>query len=117
MSPSLYRLLLILLGGGFAVVFTVLCVPPLLENPDLLGAAMAGFVNPFSSGYALDTIMSWCVLTVWVVYEAKVKGIRHGWIAPVLGLAPGVATGFAFYLLLRLKQEVAANHSLEGRQP
>lgn len=105
MSASLYRSLLVLLGGGFAVAFVVICVPPLLENPDLVAAAMAGFVNPFASGYALDAIFCWCVLTVWVVYEAKVKGVRYGWIAPLLGVAPGVATGFAFYLLLRMKQE------------
>jgi hypothetical protein len=42
------------------------------------------------------------VLTTWVVYEAKTRPVKHGWIAPLLGLVPGVATGFAVYLLLRL---------------
>lgn len=47
------------------------------------------------------------MLAVWVMYEAKVKGIRHGWVALLLGVVPGVATGFAVYLLIRLKQEKA----------
>jgi hypothetical protein len=71
----------------------------------VFGALAAGFVNPYAAGYAMDTICCWCVLTVWVIHEARAKGIRHGWIAVMLGLAPGVATGFAVYLLLRLSQE------------
>lgn len=110
MSTSIFRTLLIILGGGFGAAFIALCVPPLLHDPDIVGAALAGFVNPFSSGYALDTICCWFVLTVWVVYEARALGMRHGWIAPLLGLVPGVATGFAFYLLLRSWQ-------LAGREP
>ncbi len=94
-----------MLGAGFALAFAALRGPPLLRDPDLVGAALAGFVNPFSSGYALDAIFCWCVLTVWVIYEAKAKRIRHGWIAPVLGIVPGVATGFAVCLLLRRRQE------------
>ncbi|WP_369010820.1 DUF2834 domain-containing protein [Klebsiella pneumoniae] len=35
------------------------------------------------------------------------KGIRHGWVALLLGVVPGVATGFAVYLLIRLNQEKA----------
>lgn len=105
MNQSIFKFLLFLTGGGFAVIFAVICVPPFLENPDLAAAGMAGFVNPYSSGYALDAIFCWLVLTVWVLYEAKAKGMRHGWIAILLGLVPGVATGFAFYLLIRLGQE------------
>ena len=104
MPIRLYHALLILLGATFAAIFTVLCIQPLLENPDIMGAAMAGFVNPFSSGYALDAILCWCVLAVWVVHEARTLGVRHGWIALVLGAVPGVATGFALYLLMRSRQ-------------
>ncbi len=107
MSNRVYAAVLMLLASGFAAAFVVLCVPPLLENPDIVGAAMAGFVNPFSSGYALDAIFCWCVLTVWVIHEARTRQIRHGWIAVLLGLVPGVATGFAVYLLMRLRQERA----------
>lgn len=104
MSESIFKGLLWLLALGFAAAFTYLCVPPLIENPDLWGALMAGFVNPYSSGYATDAIMCWWVLTVWVIYEAKNSNIKHGWIAVLLGIVPGVATGFAAYLLLRISQ-------------
>ena len=86
----------------FALLFVVIVIPPLIGDPDLLAAITAGFVNPYATGYSLDTIMCWVVLTTWVVYEAKTRPVKHGWIAPLLGLVPGVATGFAVYLLLRL---------------
>jgi hypothetical protein len=105
MPVAAYRFLLWVLALGFAAAFTVVVMPPLLKSPDILGAFAAGFVNPYSSGYAIDAIMCWCVLTVWVVYEAKAAGIRHGWVAVLLGIAPGVATGFAGYLLIRLAQQ------------
>lgn len=101
---ALFRIVLIALGSAFAVAFTAICVPPLLRTPDVIGALAGGFVNPFATGYSLDTIFCWFVLGAWVVYEAKVRGVRHGWVALVLGVAPGVATGFAVYLLLRLRQ-------------
>lgn len=104
MNPALFKILLVVLGTSFAVAFSVLVVPPLLASGDVLGAAAAGFVNPYSSGYALDAILCWCVLAVWVIYERKAHGIRHGWIALLLGAAPGVATGFAIYLLMRTQQ-------------
>lgn len=99
-----FKILLVALGAGFALAFCVMVVPPLLESGDVMGAFAAGFVNPYSSGYALDAIMCWCVLAVWVIYERKALSLRHGWIALLLGIAPGVATGFAFYLLLRTQQ-------------
>lgn len=88
----------------FAVGFCVLVVPPLLASGDIWGAAMAGFVNPYSSGYALDAIMCWAILAVWVIYEARAHGIKHGWVALLLGVVPGVATGFGLYLLIRMQQ-------------
>ncbi len=104
MNPALFKILLVVLGTSFAVAFGVLVVPPLLASGDVIGAAAAGFVNPYASGYALDAILCWCVLAVWVIYERKAHGIRHGWIALLLGAVPGVATGFALYLLMRLQQ-------------
>jgi len=104
MSQTMFKTLVLLIGLGFAVAFGILCIPPLLRDPDLLGAFAAGFVNPYSSGYALDAICCWALLTVWVIHEARSEGIRHGWIAVLLGIVPGVATGFAIYLLLRLRQ-------------
>lgn len=104
MSQSLFKVLLVLLGGGFALAFAWLVVPPLLVSGDVVGAFAAGFVNPYASGYALDVITCWCVLALWVTYERARFGVRHGWIALVLGIAPGVATAFALYLWLRTSQ-------------
>ena len=105
MTRTLFQVCLWGLGLGFALAFSILCIPPLIENPDVIGALAAGFVNPYASGYALDAILCWCVLAIWVAYEAKTLGMRHGWVALLLGVAPGVATGFAAYLLLRLHQQ------------
>ncbi|MDI1257681.1 DUF2834 domain-containing protein [Aquabacterium sp.] len=105
MQASWFRALLILIAALFTAAFTLVVIPPLLESRDVLGAFAAGFVNPYAAGYAMDTISCWCVLTVWVVHEARAKGIRHGWVAVLLGIVPGVATGFAVYLLLRMRQE------------
>jgi hypothetical protein len=105
MSISLFRALLVLFGGGFAVAFVLIVLPPLLREADVIAAFAAGFVNPYATGYALDAILCWCVLAVWVIYEARSAGVRHGWLALVLGIVPGVATGFAIYLLLRLQQK------------
>lgn len=107
MSIAIFRVSLILLAATFTLAFVAICIPPFLENPDILGAFAGGFVNPYATGYALDAFATWGVLAVWVVYEAKAKGFRHGWVALVLGMVPGVAVGFAVYLLLRLKQEQA----------
>lgn len=88
----------------FTAFFCVTVVPPLLEDPDILGAFAAGFVNPYASGYSTDVIVCWAILAVWVTYEAKASSIRHGWVCLVLGIVPGVATGFGLYLLLRHRQ-------------
>lgn len=104
MSTATFRTLLIFLAAGFAAAFAVIVVPPLLESGDIISAFAAGFVNPYTSGYALDTILCAAVLAVWVIYEARTLGIQRGWIAVLLCIAPGVATGFAVYLLLRTRQ-------------
>ena len=108
MSRNLYQGLLWLFGLGFAIAFNLIVMPALMRDGDILGAFAAGFVNPYSSGYALDAILCWCVLAAWIAWERQTQGIRHGWIALLLGVAPGVATGFAFYLLLRLRQKPEA---------
>jgi hypothetical protein len=103
-SPSLFRTFVVAIGVSFAAAFTYVVVPPLLDSGDIVGGFAAGFVNPYATGYALDTIACWCVLAVWVVYERSRYRVRHGWLALVLGVAPGVATGFALYLVLRMPQ-------------
>lgn len=104
MSEAIFRSLLIAAAVFFSVFFAVVVIPPLVANPDIWGAFAAGFVNPYSSGYSTDVLVCWFVLAVWVVYEAKAYSIRHGWICLLIGIVPGVAVGFAFYLLLRTKQ-------------
>jgi len=104
MSLSVYRTLLIVLGLGFAIAFGVVVMPALIADGDILGGFAAGFVNPYASGYSTDIFFCYAVLAVWVLYERSAYGIKHGWIALVLGIAPGVATGMALYLWLRLNQ-------------
>lgn len=108
MNLTWFRALLAAIGCLFTLAFARVVVPPLLESGDVVGAFAAGFVNPYAAGYAMDTICCWLVLAVWVIHEARSRGIRHGWLALLLGVVPGVATGFAVYLLLRTWQEEQA---------
>lgn len=104
MTQQKFLFIMAAIGLAFTMAFAVLVVPALLKDMSIFGAIAAGFVNPYSTGFALDTLTSWLVLTVWIVYEARSSGIKHGWIAILLGLIPGTATGFAFYLILRTAQ-------------
>jgi hypothetical protein len=117
MSLSLFKFLLVFLGVGFTIALGALCLPPLMEDPRLLNAIAGGFVNPYAAGYSLDAIVCWFVLAVWVVYEAQHHRVRHGWVALVLGVMPGVAVGFAVYLILRLKNPVATAPPKEEDSP
>lgn len=104
MSESLFKTICLLLAVGFTTVFVIVVVPPLMANFDVFGAFAAGFVNPYASGYSTDVFFCWAILAVWVVYEAKSVGVRHGWWCLLLGVVPGVAVGFALYLVVRLRQ-------------
>lgn len=104
MNEQVFKLSVSAIGIGFALFFMITVVPPLLENPDVIGAAMAGFVNPYAAGYATDTILCWFVLAVWVIYEATSRNVKHGWLCLLIAAVPGVASGFALYLVLRAKQ-------------
>lgn len=88
-----------MLGLTFLVLFFIVVIPPLLVDRDILGAFMAGFVNPYSSGYSIDVLVTWGLLATWILYESK--KIKFGWICIFLGIVPGVAVGFAIYLLMR----------------
>jgi hypothetical protein len=104
MIDRVFKLVLWALALGFTAIFVWVVGPPLLESGDIPAAFAAGFVNPFSAGYAIDIVFCWAVLTVWVVYEAMAKGVKHGWIAVLLCLVPGVAVGLVAYLLIRGRQ-------------
>jgi len=88
----------------FVIFFSASVVPALIKDFDVLGAFAAGFVNPYSSGYSADVIACWLILVVWVIYEKTKLNIQHGWVCVLLGIVPGVAVGFAAYLILRLRQ-------------
>ena len=104
MSQILFKSAVIVAAAVFLLIFGIVVLPPALASGDIFGAFAAGFVNPYASGYASDAIACWVILAAWVAYEAKTLNIRHGWICVVLGIIPGVAVGFAAYLLLRMKQ-------------
>jgi Protein of unknown function DUF2834 len=104
MSRIIFQLAIILAAVAFTGYFCMTVIPGLIENPDLPAALAAGYVNPFASAYTMDALACWFILLFWVVYEAITLDIKHGWVCPLLGLFPGVAVGFALYLLLREKQ-------------
>jgi len=104
MSQGMFRSAIITLAVIFTAFFCVVVVPPLIDNPDIVGAFAAGFVNPYSSGYSADVIACWAILAVWVWFEAGNDNIKYGWVCLLLGIVPGVAVGFAVYLLLRQHQ-------------
>lgn len=89
---------------GFTAYFAGWVLPGFLAMNDLLAAVTAGYVNPVAAGYSTDTILCWLVLTIWVIDDARRRGVRHGWIAVALGVVPGVVVGLALYLVLRERQ-------------
>lgn len=104
MNERQFRAFIIMVALGFTAIFSYIVVPPLIDNPDIVGAFAAGFENPYSFGYSADVIACWLILTAWVIFEAKSKHVKHGWMCVFLGVLPGVAVGFAAYLLLRSHQ-------------
>lgn len=103
MNRSIFTTLMFVFGGGFALAFIAIVVPPLIQSGDIIGAFAAGFVNPYSTGYSLDAIFCAFILITWILYDRTTSDVRHGWVAIPLCLVPGVATAFAVYLLLRLR--------------
>ena len=104
MNERQFRAFIIMVAVGFTALFSYIVVPSLIDNPDIVGAFAAGFENPYSIGYSADVIACWLILAAWVIFEAKSKRVKHGWLCVFLGVLPGVAVGFAAYLLLRSHQ-------------
>ena len=104
MNERIYIALLGLIAIAFSLFFIVTVVPALATDWDVVSAIAGGFVNPFAAGYSTDVILCWLVLAIWVYSEHKTKEIKHGWVCLLLGVVPGVAVGFALYLIMRSKQ-------------
>ncbi len=106
MNQPVFKTTIIAAAAVFTALFAYWCIPPLIANPDIIGAFAAGFVNPYSSGYSADVLACWVILAAWILYERRTLGVRHGLWCIALGVIPGVAVGFAAYLLLRMRQEL-----------
>ena len=104
MNEQTFKFIIIAAAAGFTALFAYWCIPPLIANPDIIGAFAAGFVNPYASGYSADVLACWVILSAWIVYERRTLGVHHGLWCIALGVVPGVAVGFTVYLLLRMKQ-------------
>ena len=104
MTEQQFHTAILAVALAFTALFCVVVVPPLIDNPDIPGAFAAGFVNPYASGYSADVIACWLILAIWVVFEAKSRSVKHGWLCLALGIVPGVAVGLAAYLLVRSSQ-------------
>ena len=103
MDTQAFKIIITAAAAVFTALFAYWCIPPLIADPDIIGALAAGFVNPYSSGYSADVLACWVILSAWIVYERRVHRVRHGLWCIVLGAIPGVAVGFAAYLLLRMR--------------
>ena len=104
MAEKVFQISLVFVGLAFTLFFLFFVLPPLIDNPDIVGAFAAGFVNPYAAGYSTDVVFCWLTLAIWVVFEARTRAIKNGWICLAVGVVPGVEVGFAAYLLLRTAQ-------------
>ena len=104
MNQPVFQTTIIAAAAIFTALFATWCIAPLIANPDIIGALAAGFVNPYASGYSADALACWLILSAWILYERRTLGVRHGLWCIARGAVPGVALGFAAYLLLRLRQ-------------
>lgn len=112
MSLRTRNALLMLVAAGFTVTFVAIPGVALVTDydGDVIRALGDGFVNPMSSGYALDTILCWVALAIWVYDERARRGVRGGWVALLLGLFPGVVVGLVAYLVMRDRQIALDGH-------
>lgn len=102
MKKRLFKISLLMVALVFTIIFIVVVIPPFIESPNILAAFKAGFVNPFAAGYSFDVFCCWFILLFWVLYDYP--KVKYGWVSLIIGVIPGVAVGFAVYLLLRTSQ-------------
>lgn len=104
MNENTFMAVLVAIALIFTLFFSFTVLPALAVDGNVLAAFAAGFVNPYAAGYATDVILCWAILAVWVLHERRSLGLRHGGLCLLLGVVPGVAVGFALYLVLRTRQ-------------
>lgn len=105
MTDRSFRAALLALVVVFAGLTAAILIPALAhDNWDLWAAALDAFVNPYASAVSVDALMTYAVLALWVLHEARTHHVRRGWIALLLGLVSGVTVGLAAYLLIRSRQ-------------
>ena len=56
MNQPTFKTTIIAAAAVFTALFAYWCIPPLIANPDIIGALAAGFVNPYSSVYSADVL-------------------------------------------------------------
>lgn len=109
-----FALMIVAIALSFSALFFVQVLPAVSPLVDLPRAALLdGLVNPTALGYTADTLATGLVLIAWIVYERVALGVRHGWIAALLCLVPGVVVGLTAYLLLR-RPEQGSLRDLQG---
>src|ERR1700712_3888492 len=105
MTDRSFRAALLALVVVFVVLFVAIVLPTLVRDGfDFGGGARATFANPYASAVSVDVLMTYAVLVVWVVHEARSKRVRRGWIALAIAVVTGVTVGLAAYLLIRARQ-------------
>ena len=104
MPETRFDWVLIGLSAVFVAVFSVAVAPTFFgDQLNVVTAAEGMFANAYATWASIDAIFTWLVLAVWIVYENEYRGVRHGWIALVVGLI-WVAVGLAIYLLVRHRE-------------
>ncbi len=105
MPRTRFDWIIIALAATFVVALAVVVVPTFVDdNLDLVHAFDQALINPYATGFATDLLFTYLILCAWVLYEANYRGVRHGWIAIVLGFLIGVAVGLTIYLLIRHRE-------------
>ena len=103
-TPILYHSIIVVIAGVFTAYFLTVIIPELLVDKDIIGAFLAGFVNPYATGYSLDVFACWLFLLAWVVHERGTLKVQNGWMALILGIVPGVIVGLVAYTIIRRGQ-------------
>ena len=90
------------LAAACMATLAVVVLPTFVSDGlDVVRAFDQAFINPYATGFAIDAFSTYAILIAWVVYEARYRDVRQGWVAVALGLLLSVALGLALYLLIR----------------